>query len=107
MSTFKLWKKIITNPFEGFKDVNDNTKLALPLITIIIFFIIAQSIQIPILQSYTYSNWMRWEILSGKKHTVVLATDGKVMQFRHYLTAAMLPVDSEGLQVITPCSSMP
>ena len=53
--TFKLWKDIIANPFEGFKGLNDNTKIIWPLLTIIVLFLISTSLLIPILSSDEYS----------------------------------------------------
>ncbi len=54
MNTFKLWKNIIVNPFQGFRDVNDQTKLALPLITIILLMCISFSILIPVYLNDSY-----------------------------------------------------
>jgi len=54
-NTFKLWKDIIANPFEGYKGLNENTKILLPLLTIIVLFVISITMIVPILLSEPYS----------------------------------------------------
>jgi len=54
-NTFILWKNIIANPFEGYKSVNDSTKLLLPLLIIISLFLISTTMSVPILSSDSYS----------------------------------------------------
>jgi hypothetical protein len=50
----KNWKNIISNPFEGFSEINNETKWFLPLLTIIILLLISTSLLIPIMQSDEY-----------------------------------------------------
>ena len=54
-NTFKLWKDIIINPFEGYKNVNDKTKILLPLLTIIALFLLSITMLVPIMLSDSYS----------------------------------------------------
>lgn len=55
-NTFVLWKEIIANPFEGYKGVNDNTGILLPVLSIILLFIISVSMMLPILVSEPYAD---------------------------------------------------
>ena len=54
MGFFKIWKNIISSPFEGFAQVNDETKWFLPLIAILILIFLSIALTIPIMQSDEY-----------------------------------------------------
>ena len=55
-NTFVIWKNIISNPFEGYKDVNDSTKILFPLLTIILLFVFSISMLVPIMLSDSYGD---------------------------------------------------
>ena len=54
MGFLKIWKNIISNPFEGFSEIKDETKWFLPLISIIILVLISTALIIPLMQSDEY-----------------------------------------------------
>ncbi len=55
MGFITIWKNIISNPFEGFSEVNDKTKWFLPLILILILLLISTALIIPLMQSDEYT----------------------------------------------------
>ncbi|MBI9099311.1 MAG: YIP1 family protein [Spirochaetaceae bacterium] len=55
-NVFVLWKDIIVNPFEGYKGVNESTKILLPLLSIIVLFLISISMIVPIMLSDAYGD---------------------------------------------------
>ncbi|MBB6481006.1 YIP1 family protein [Spirochaeta isovalerica] len=57
-NTFILWKEIIANPFEGYKKLNNDTKLFLPFLTIIILFLFSVLLMIPMQTSDVYGEAM-------------------------------------------------
>ncbi len=49
-----VWKKILTSPSEGFKDVDENTKVFIPIVLVLIIALIAVSFVVPITTSKVY-----------------------------------------------------
>lgn len=56
--TLMLWKEIFSNPFEGFKGIDDSTKIFPPLLIVILLFIATQALMIPIMNSDVYGDAM-------------------------------------------------
>lgn len=54
--TILLWKEILSNPFEGYKGINDSTKIFPPLLIIIVLFLISTTMIIPIMTSEAYGD---------------------------------------------------
>ncbi len=49
-----IWKKILASPSEGFRDVNENTKVFVPIVFILILALVAVSFVVPITTSKVY-----------------------------------------------------
>lgn len=56
MGFLKIWKNIISNPFEGFSDLGDKTKWFLPLISILILLFLSTALVLPLMQSDEYTD---------------------------------------------------
>ncbi|MEW5818347.1 MAG: YIP1 family protein [Spirochaetota bacterium] len=55
MSNFlKIWKGIIQNPFDGFAQVNKDTKIALPLLCLLLLVLISTAMLLPLMMSNEY-----------------------------------------------------
>ena len=54
MGFIKIWKNIVSNPFEGFSEVKDETKWFLPLLILLILILISTALIIPLMQSDEY-----------------------------------------------------
>ena len=54
MGFIKIWKDIISNPFEGFSEVRDDTKWFLPLLMLLILVLISTVLIVPLMQSDEY-----------------------------------------------------
>lgn len=55
-TTILLWKNIISNPFEGYRGVNDSTKVLFPLLIVIVLFAVSISLIIPLMVSESYGD---------------------------------------------------
>jgi hypothetical protein len=55
MNSLILWKDIIFNPVEGFKKVKPETKIALPLLLLLLLMALSVLLITPIMQSQVYS----------------------------------------------------
>lgn len=55
-NTFILWKNIIANPFDGFRDLKESTKLFPALLVIIVLFLFSMILLIPIMSSPAYGD---------------------------------------------------
>lgn len=54
VNCIRIWKNIISNPFEGFTEVKDETKWFLPLVLILILILVSTTLLIPLMQSDEY-----------------------------------------------------
>lgn len=50
----KTWKNILFSPKEGFKGIDENTKLVAPIVIVLVVSLIAVSFMIPIITSHVY-----------------------------------------------------
>ncbi len=49
-----IWKKIVTSPSEGFSDVDENTKILIPIVVLLVIALIGVSFVVPITTSKVY-----------------------------------------------------
>ncbi len=76
IKTFKLWKEIIINPFNGYKGLDDNTKIGIPLVSIIFLFLISTFLLVPIMKSDSYFEAItRVQITNMAEHGNELSTE--------------------------------
>ncbi|RKX80720.1 MAG: hypothetical protein DRP57_12690, partial [Spirochaetes bacterium] len=50
----RTWKNVLFNPKDGFKEINENTRIFVPIIIVLVISLIAVSIMIPIITSRIY-----------------------------------------------------
>ncbi len=55
MKSIKIWKNILANPFEGFREINDEVRWFPPLLVLVFLVLASISFLIPLMQSDEYT----------------------------------------------------
>lgn len=66
MGFIRIWKNIISNPFEGFSELSNETKWFLPLLALLILLLVSIALIIPLMQSEEYTSALVRATVSGQ-----------------------------------------
>ena len=90
MGFIRIWKNIISNPFEGFSELSDETKWFLPLLALLILLLVSIALIIPLMQSEEYTSALVRATVSGQAEKGTEMSTGQQTAMSEKLSSPMM-----------------